>query len=159
MGHILLKVSAGVILACAMIASADAADVTYTYDALGRIIGANYGANGARTFTYDAAGNRTVVETSGVPNRAPLAVGDSIVTSENVAVNFDPRTNDSDPDGDALTISSAGTPSNGTVAIDGAGSSLTYTPATNYIGSDSFTYTISDGNGHAATATVNVTVN
>src|SRR6185436_9512168 len=42
-------------------------------------------------------------------------------------------------------------------AIIGAGG-ITYTPAANFNGADSFTYTIGDGNGGTATATVNVTV-
>ncbi len=65
--------------------------------------------------------------------------------------------NDSDVDGDALSIASFTQPANGTVEDNGDGS-LTYTPAANFTGTDSFSYTISDGAGETTTATVTVTV-
>jgi hypothetical protein len=65
--------------------------------------------------------------------------------------------NDTDVDGDALTVSGVCGASNGTVTTDGG--SVTYTPASNFNGTDSFSYTIEDGNGGSATATVTVTVN
>ena len=49
------------------------------------------------------------------------------------------------------------TPAHGTAAVN-PDKTITYTPAANYNGADSFTYTIGDGNGGTATATVNVTV-
>ena len=64
--------------------------------------------------------------------------------------------NDSDPDGDVLTVTSVGTPANGTATLNG--SSVTYTPNPGFTGSDSFPYTISDGHGNSATATVTITV-
>ncbi len=60
--------------------------------------------------------------------------------------------------GETLTITAVTQGAQGTVAIVG-GTSVTYTPSANYFGPDSFTYTISDGNGGSATGTVNVTVN
>ena len=80
------------------------------------------------------------------------------MTTDDTAVTFDPRSNDSDSDGNALTITAVGSPSHGTV-VNNSGTSVTYTPTTDYYGSDSFTYTISDGHGGTATATVAVTVN
>lgn len=80
-----------------------------------------------------------------------------MTTAANTAVTFDPRSNDNDPDGDALTIAGTPTPSHGAVVNNG-GTLLTYTPASGYSGSDSFTYTISDGHGHTAPATVTVTI-
>jgi Ca2+-binding RTX toxin-like protein len=68
--------------------------------------------------------------------------------------------NDTDPDTDPLTVTavSALTPANaGTVAIN-ANTTVTYTPANGFLGAASFTYTISDGKGGTATATVNLTV-
>jgi len=62
--------------------------------------------------------------------------------------------NDSDPDNNPLTISSVSSPAHGIIT-----GSYSYTPTTGYVGSDSFTYTIADGQGGTATATVNVTVN
>ena len=57
--------------------------------------------------------------------------------------------NDSDIDGDALTLSGFTQPVNGTLVDNGDGT-MTYTPAVNFNGIDSFTYTISDGNGGTA---------
>src|SRR5690606_13534356 len=65
--------------------------------------------------------------------------------------------NDSDVENDVLSISAATDGTNGTVTHDGT--SVTYTPDADFNGSDSFTYTVSDGNGGFDTATVNVTVN
>ncbi len=60
--------------------------------------------------------------------------------------------------GETLTITARTNGSHGTVAITGGGTGLTYKPATGFSGTDSFTYTISDGNGGFDTATVVVTV-
>ena len=66
--------------------------------------------------------------------------------------------NDTDPpDSDVLTITAVSTPTSGTAVI--SGSDVLYTPAADFNGSDSFTYTISDGHNHTDTATVSVTVN
>ena len=66
-------------------------------------------------------------------------------------------TNDSDSDGDTLSVSSFTQASHGAVTYNSNGT-FTYTPASNYSGSDSFTYTVSDGNGGSDTATVSLTV-
>ncbi len=130
------------------------AQQTYTYDALGRLVTVGRGAT-LTTYSYDANGNRTqkVVAVNG----APVAVADSVSTSMNTPVSFDPRTNDSDPNGNPLTITAATNGASGVVTITGGGAGLTYTPNAGFSGSDSFTYTISDG-GLTATATVSVTV-
>ena len=119
---------------------------------------------GSDSFTYTisdgngGADTATVnVTVTGSGNTVPNAVNDSITTSQNVAHTFNPRSNDTDADGDSLTITGKTNGSNGSVSF--TSSNVTYTPNNNYTGSDSFTYTISDGNGGADTATVNVTVN
>jgi hypothetical protein len=66
--------------------------------------------------------------------------------------------NDSDPDGDTLLITGKSNGAHGTVAITGGGTGLTYDPAGLYVGSDLFTYTVSDGHGGADTATVLLSV-
>ena len=67
--------------------------------------------------------------------------------------------NDTDPDtGDTRTITAITQPANGTVAITGGGTGLTYTPNADFAGPDTFTYTITDGDGATDTATVSVTV-
>ena len=67
--------------------------------------------------------------------------------------------NDSDPDGDTVYICNVagdGEPANGTVVI--SGDNFVYTPFPSFVGTDSFTYTICDGNGGTSTATVLVVV-
>jgi VCBS repeat-containing protein len=65
--------------------------------------------------------------------------------------------NDADPDGDGLSAVVVGGPSNGTLTLNADGS-FTYTPATNFNASDSFTYRASDGTLDSNTATVTITV-
>jgi VCBS repeat-containing protein len=89
-------------------------------------------------------------------NHPPVAVDDSATTPQDTPVTIGILDNDSDPDGDALTLDSIGPAGNGTVASNGTG--VTYTPNPGFIGTDIFTYTIGDGNGNADTATVTVTV-
>ena len=92
-------------------------------------------------------------------NRGPAAVNDAYTIDCAAPVTFNVLANDSDPDGDALTITSVSTPSKGTVAISGG--RVVYTPSATSCGgaTDSFTYSISDGKGGTATATVAVTIN
>ena len=65
--------------------------------------------------------------------------------------------NDTDPDGDALSVIATTTPANGTVAVN-AGGTVTYTPAAGFVGTDTFTYTVADPDGLTDTATVTVAV-
>ncbi len=60
--------------------------------------------------------------------------------------------------GETLTITAAGPASHGTVTVEPGGAHLLYTPAAGYTGADTFSYTVSDGNGGQASATVTVTV-
>lgn len=131
--------------------------VTYTYDVLGRLVSASTSGGHTTTYSYDLNGNRTQVVVTGGSNTAPTAATDAQTTALNTAISFDPRTNDSDPNGDALTITAKTNGSNGTVTITGGGTGLTYTPTTGFSGSTSFTYTISDGS-LTAVGTVNMTV-
>ena len=91
------------------------------------------------------------------PNNPPTANNDTASTVASTPVTIDVLANDSDPDGDALTVTGHTDPAHGSVDCS-LGNSCTYTPASGYTGSDSFDYTISDGNGHTASATVNITV-
>ena len=65
--------------------------------------------------------------------------------------------NDTDADGDILTVTSAGVPGHGSAVINANGT-ITYTPASGYTGPDQFGYSISDGRGGTDSATVSVTV-
>jgi len=88
-------------------------------------------------------------------NRAPTAsnLAGSGRAGNPVSVYPDPF----DPDGDALTITGFTQGAHGTVALGMSGTGLTYTSTDpTFIGADAFTYTVSDGHGGTATATVAV---
>jgi len=104
-------------------------------------------------------GGRLNIATSitlGDVNHDPVAQNDTATVVENGSVNIAVLSNDSDVDGDTLSISEVTSPENGTATIHGT--QITYTPKSDYTGSDSFSYTVSDGNGSTATATVSITV-
>jgi subtilisin-like proprotein convertase family protein len=95
----------------------------------------------------------------GINNRAPTAVNDSLTTAEDTPTNIAVLSNDTDVDGDALSVSAfAATSAQGGTVSKNADGTLRYTPAADFNGTDSFTYTVSDGIGGTATATVNMTV-
>jgi hypothetical protein len=90
-------------------------------------------------------------------NSAPVAVADSASTDKNTAVTISVLANDSDPDGDALSVAAVSQPaSKGSVNINGDGT-LYYQPHPRFTGTDTFSYTISDGS-YQASAQVTVTV-
>ncbi len=91
-----------------------------------------------------------------VSDEPPVAVDDSATTPEDTAVVIDVLTNDSDPEGGALTVTGA-TVDTGTVAVNPDGT-LTYTPAADYNGPATIVYTIADPDGNTATGEVAVTV-
>lgn len=92
-----------------------------------------------------------------VSNAAPDAVDDAATIAEDSGANaIGVLANDTDTNGDTLTIISVTQGSNGSVTFTSA--NVSYTPAPNFFGSDSFTYTIGDGEGEMDTATVSVTV-
>ena len=93
----------------------------------------------------------------GIDVFAPNAVDDGLTTAEDTAGTVNVLTNDTDPNGDTLSVTGTTNGTHGTVSCTGPGV-CTYTPAANYAGPDSFTYTVSDGNGGTDTGTVNVTV-
>jgi hypothetical protein len=90
-------------------------------------------------------------------NRPPMAVDDSATTTQGMAVEIAVLANDSDPDGDPLTVGSFTQPTSGTVTLNPSGT-ITYTPHQGFIGSDSFTYRASDGSLESSSATVIVSV-
>ncbi len=91
-------------------------------------------------------------------NRGPVANNDSLTTDEDTAGKVNVLSNDTDPDNDTLSVTGKTNGAHGTVSCTSAGV-CTYTPDPNYNGTDSFTYTVSDGKGGTDTGTVNVTVN
>jgi VCBS repeat-containing protein len=99
-------------------------------------------------------------------NQPPDAVDDTANANEDgPAVAIDVLANDSDPDGDPITVTSTGGSPLGLVTTDAGGTGVTYDPngqfdslAAGETDTDTFTYTISDGNGGTDTATVTVTI-
>ena len=88
-----------------------------------------------------------------------MATDDTADTDEDTALNYIAvLTNDTDVNGDSLSVSSVGSAGHGTVTNNNDGT-INYTPNANYNGPDSFSYTVSDGNGGTDTATVNLTIN
>ena len=127
--------------------------------------------NGAFTFQADAgySGNYPLVigyatqtgasSTLSISvNRVPVAHSDTAATSAATPVTIAVRSNDTDADGDSLTVSGVSQGAQGSVVIDAITGNPVYAPNSGFSGNDSFTYTISDGNGGSATASVTVTV-
>ncbi|HHF2870976.1 TPA: tandem-95 repeat protein [Vibrio diabolicus] len=118
--------------------------------------------HGTDSFTYivtsGGVSESTTVNVDVTPvNDAPVAKDDTATTQEDIAVTIDVLPNDTDVDGDKLSIQSASVPeAQGKVEIvDGK---LVFTPAENFNGDAEITYTITDGS-LTDQATVNVTVN
>ena len=89
-------------------------------------------------------------------NRSPNAVDDALAATEDTVSSLNVLANDNDPDGDPVSFVGATAGSHGAVScVSGV---CTYTPAADYNGTDSFTYTISDGRGASDVGTVNVTI-
>jgi hypothetical protein len=88
----------------------------------------------------------------------PVARDDEATTDEGRVVDIAVLSNDSDPDGDVLRILSVARGANGWVLINGD-ETLRYQPNEGFTGRDGFVYTIADGRGGTATATVSVRVN
>ena len=119
--------------------------------------------HGTDRFTYvvgDGSGltARAAVEVTVLPvNDPPLAVDDAAETVEGTAVFIDVLANDSDPNGDPLTVVEVSAPAHGTAVVAAAGT-VEYTPGPDFHGTDRFTYVVGDGSGLTARAAVEVTV-
>ncbi|QEL20932.1 Ig-like domain-containing protein [Limnoglobus roseus] len=122
--------------------------------------------NGMTTFTYTVSdGNgtsatATVTVTVSAVNDPPMAAADAVTVGEDGgATVVDVLANDSfAPDvGEALSVTGVTQPASGG-AVTLAGGVVRFTPAANFNGMRTFTYTLSDGNGGTAIGTVTVTV-
>ncbi|EJG0750098.1 tandem-95 repeat protein [Vibrio parahaemolyticus] len=118
--------------------------------------------NGEATITYivtdgDLTDEANVTVTVTPVNDSPVAVDDTVSTQEDTVVTIDVLPNDSDVDGDKLSIQSASVPKEqGTVeVVDGK---LVFTPTENFNGDAEITYTVTDGQ-LTDEAKVTVTVN
>jgi len=90
-------------------------------------------------------------------NAAPSAQDDIVTISEDTPITINALGNDSDPDGDALSVSILNGPSNGAAVVQGNGQIL-YTPDADTFGVDSITYQVTDPDGATGTATVTINV-
>jgi hypothetical protein len=92
-------------------------------------------------------------------NDEPVAQDDTFSTTEGSGpILIDVLLNDRDPDGDDLILAIATQPGKGTVEI-GEDGGVTYTPEPGFVGTDNFTYTISDGTAPSKEARVEISVN
>lgn len=116
------------------------------------------GFTGQDSFSYTVADDKGASSTAQVTvtvmavNQLPVARDDSYTVPASRDSLLNVLANDSDPDGDALSIVSFTQPATGTISL-GSNGNLVFTPQTNFI-STSFSYTITDGKGGTATATV-----
>lgn len=134
-------------------------ETTYSYDKLGRLKQTDYDTSKSQKYKYDAAGNRRQVSSGAydpLPNEAPVVVLDSKSMDEDGSLTIKPLQNDSDPEGDPMTLTTVGSASNGVATK--SGNNVLYSPNTNWSGSDSFSYTVSDGTS-SVSGTIDVTVN
>jgi hypothetical protein len=140
-------------------------ELSYQVPRVGQLIYTpNPNFHGLDSFTYLAidSGDASVLGTAQVTvlpmNDAPVAVNDTVGTAEDTAVTTgNVLANDTDVEAGRLWVSGITPAAHGTVVYNGDGT-FTYTPQTHFNGPDSFTYTVTDSEGLAATALVAVTV-
>ncbi|MDK1287779.1 tandem-95 repeat protein [Pseudoalteromonas umbrosa] len=106
----------------------------------------------------DGIANRSIVDPGGIAvlasdNILPLAQADSLVIGVSEPVFIDVLNNDTDADGDVLTITGASVDFGEVEVID---NQLKYTPPMNFVGTASITYSIADGKGGTASSTVTI---
>jgi lysophospholipase L1-like esterase len=131
----------------------------------------NLNSNGTDNFTYSV--ENTLGRTSNVAqvaltisavNDTPVAADDDFSVLEDSTTTLAVLANnghgaDSDVDGDALAITAVGIPNQGgNISVNSSHTGLLYTPAPNFFGIETVSYTISDGNGGSDSATVTVSV-
>ncbi len=114
------------------------------------------GANTIEAITFD---NGMSFDLATLLNQPPIAVDDSFSVNEDAVLIGNVTDNDSDPDGDTLSVIAASltTVNGGSIELLETGD-FTYTPLANFNGSDSFTYTLLDPSGESDTAIVNINI-
>ena len=122
----------------------------------------NGNANGTDSFSFKVTdGNldsnvAKVTITIVSSNHPPVTADDVMSTNEDSAVTINVLANDSDLDGDAITLTSVGQASSGTVTR--SGNNVVYMPHANFNGADTFSYAVTDAKGAIATGKVVITV-
>ncbi|TAK73657.1 MAG: tandem-95 repeat protein, partial [Aquabacterium sp.] len=167
--HGTLSLNGAPVAAGQLVDADDLGDLVFTPDA-------NFNGSTSLSFSvqdpwgeFDLVPNTLALNIAPV-NDAPVAAPDTLSLAEDTPLTFDPRANDSDPDGDPLAITqingqpiATGSPvtlPQGTVSLNADGT-LTFTPNANYNGPVHFDYTVSDGSGSGnatATGSVDLTV-
>ncbi|MHA6640168.1 VCBS domain-containing protein [Stutzerimonas frequens] len=114
------------------------------------------------TFTVQSVDGteHTITVTIHGVDYAPVAVNDTLTATEDTPITYAANQllgNDSDHDGDSLTIASVTSATGGTAVLNSDGT-ITFTPAPNFNGIATFTYTISDGSRTSNVATVTISV-
>lgn len=124
-----------------------------------------FGADSFNWSVQDGQGGSATGSVSISLNALPVAQEDDFTGTKNTPISGNVLLDnghgaDSDADGGILAVAAAvvGTAAGGTVTINGDGT-FSYTPAVDYFGADSFTYTLQDGQGGSATGIVNLTIN
>ena len=134
-------------------------DGTYTYTP-------DPGFEGEDSFTYTICDDQTpqlcdtaTVTIQVIPDNGNITVAndDAYTTAIDTDVSGNVTDNDNDPEGDDFTVTSNTDPANGSVTVNPDGT-FTYTPNPGFVGTDQFTYTITDDNGATDTATVYITI-
>ena len=133
-----------------VVISMDPAQGTALVDGAGIITySPSSGFEGFDTFIYQVtdpwglSAEASVIVTVGDPNLQPAAVNDDVTAGMGTAIRIDVLANDSDPDGDELSIYRVGKPRHGTAEIHKG--KIVYHPDDGFTGTDQFTYRISDG--------------
>jgi large repetitive protein len=109
----------------------------------------------------DGIANGSIVDPGGVAvvlsgNALPVAVADAVTVPVNQSAEIDVLANDTDADADTLAVSQVSSQFGAAVILDNQ--QVSYTPATDFIGTDVLVYSISDGKGGTASSEVIVTV-
>ena len=116
----------------------------------------NYTGLDSFTFTVNDGSLTSAVATVSITvtpvNDAPIAFSQSLTNAKNIVLPI--TLTGSDVDGPVTNFVLITLPTHGT--LTGSGASQTYTPATNYVGADSFTFTVNDGSLTSAVATVSI---
>jgi Legume lectin domain/Cadherin-like domain/Peptidase M10 serralysin C terminal/RTX calcium-binding nonapeptide repeat (4 copies) len=132
-------------------------DLSQVYQDTGEIFFGFAAATGSGTNTHDILSFTAPVEDIDVVGTAPSAEDDAASTAYETSVTIDVLNNDSDVDGDALSITSINNTSGGTATIEDG--KVLFNPEAGFSGDAGFDYIITDGNGNFSTASVSVTVN
>ncbi|MGD0336882.1 MAG: Ig-like domain-containing protein [Candidatus Omnitrophota bacterium] len=130
-----------------------------TYSDTGLSTGTTYSYQVGAVDNHGAASSKSSIvsaTTLAQPNNPPIANNQSVTTAEDTAQSI--ILTASDQDGDTLTFAIVTQPAHGALSGAGAGANLTYTPNTNYNGTDSFTFKANDGKADSNIATVSITV-